>query len=430
MKNIPKLLGSVLVLAAALLAVPSFAGGANGTKSFTLSMSSLGNGVVQADIMNTSPATTGGTTVSSIGSVDLFVDLGWTFDPNSITVQGHPYKTKPSQQPPGHIKVSNVNAIKPGVHLIITFSTTRLTSSGDGTFHANVYTGSSFNGNLFIQGGGASVNLASVAAASLACNESFPPVGTALPGPVGSVYTTRGWNKDGSGQTLEEPNACDPIPYFPSDTTGNNAGLAPDVLHFRWDQGQNSSAAFLYTIFYSSLPPEPFAVGWLDNQGNLATNPGVDFSNVARINAPDCMPLAPATMAVLPQPLGHLTQGIDNNASSTILHAVFSPPLPTLPFAIVVGTERMEVMGPGPTAFTWTVQRNALNTGLSEHFQNDLMMSTPLPPIPADATFPYVPGNQAQMCAIPGHGSYTDANGNPVYSKQIIDIGDGWGLGR
>jgi len=440
MKAMRTLIRCVVTLTLAAFALPGFGANSN-NKTYQIDMTVLqqGSGTapsqVQAVISNTSPSQS----TSTISSIDIFVDLGWTII-NSKNDPAHAIDAYESNAPTkkyaadtsqaGHIKITHLSPLKPvsitGTTLVVKFWVT-MGSSGDGSWNANPYSGAQLNGNTFARNGGQ--NIASVATSALACSESFP-VGAPVPGPAGSVYATRGLNKDGSGQTLEDAAACDAFPYFASDTTGNNVGLTQDLLHFRWDQVADSPAAFLYTIFYSSPPPSPLQVGWLDQQGNLAVNPGVDFSNVARLDAPTCIGLGSADPA-LPSPLGHLTNDIDD--SSTTLKALFTPPLPSpFPFAIVVGTERMNVTGPGPNVFSWTVERGALMTQPAAHFQNDIMMSTPLQPIPDGAPPPYVAGAQAQMCAIAGTVEYHQGDNGPVirYSKQIIDIGDGWVLGR
>ena len=437
MKNISRLLVSVLVLAVAVLALPSFAANSN-NKTYQLDMTVLhqGSGTapsqLQVVVSNTSPSQS----TATFNSIDIFVDLGWTIL-NDKNDPAHKIEAYESNAPtvmyaadtrqPGHIKITKLAAVTPrsitGNTLVVKFWVA-MGSSGDATWNAIPYSGAQLNGNSFTRVGGQT--LASVATSSLGCNESFP-VGASVPGPAGSVYTTRGLNKDGSGQTLEDAADCDPFFYFASDTTGNNVGLAQDLLHFRWDQNANSAAAFLYTIFYADTPPSPMRVGWLDSAGHLAVGPGVDQNAVVPINAPTCLGGA---NAALPAPLGKLTANIDG--LSTTLKAAFTPPRPSFPFPIVVGTERMNVTGPGPNVFSWVVQRGALLTAPASHLQGAFMMSTPLPAIPAGAPSPYVVGGQAQMCVVDGTVEYHQGEGGPVfrYSKQVIDIGDGWVLGR
>jgi hypothetical protein len=120
-----------------------------------------GSSTVQAVIKNTSPAQSS----STLSSVDLFVDLGWTLDPNvQVTVfetadPSTKYIADTTSQP-GHIIVQNLAPLKPvvktGNSLVIAFSVTS-GSCGDGTFNANVWSGSQIGtGNIFTQNGGRS----------------------------------------------------------------------------------------------------------------------------------------------------------------------------------------------------------------------------------------------------------------------------------
>ena len=137
----------------------------------------------------------------------------------------------------------------------------------------------------------------------------------------------------------------------------------------------------------------------------------------------------------LPAPYGSLNQPV--NATSTQLKVNTSPSqgavlaTPTVfPFVIVVGSERMEVQS--IQGSTWTVLRAQGNTQGSNHSGGALVMSTPLPVLTSTAPStladgvtvispsPYNVGDQAQMCVV------TTDTANPT----IIDIGDGWVLGR
>jgi len=431
MKRNRDLMCCVLALAVAAFALPAF--GANSqNKTYNLSMSVLAPGLgvgpsdVQAIIRNTSPRQSNG----SINSVDLFVDLNWTPVADSFTIFE---STRPSQlytpdlSQKGHIRISKLNPLKPGDTLTIRFKVMS-SSCGDASWDAVAWSGSQFNGNFFTRDADSAL-LTEVPCADVACLESFPQL-PSVPGPAGSVFTTRGLNKDGSGLTSDGATgpACAALDYFASDTAGNNTGLSEDLVHFRWDQsGAFASASFLYTIFYAAVPPNPIRVGWLDQNGHLAVGPGVDQNSVVAIDAPTCLG---GTNAALPSPLGKLTADIDDN--STTLKATFSHPPVPFPFPIVVGSERMNVTGPGQNVFTWKVQRGALLTTPAAHASDAVIMSTPLPAIPEGAPAPYVAGGQAQMCVVDGTVEYHQGENGPVfrYSKQIIDIGDGWVLGR
>jgi hypothetical protein len=454
-KNILKL----LVFAVAVFALPALAGSPpNGSKFFTLTMSASGN-VVTATLMNTSPPNTSGATTSSIGSVDLSVDLGWLFDPNSITVQGKPYKTKPSQQPAGHIKVVSPSPIKPGTNLVISFAVTN--SSGDGTFKALVYTGSSFNGNQFAPDPTVpQQNIASVPTGTLPCNGGG---NDSTPG-AGSVIAMRGkFNKDGTSNG----GPCVGVPIYVSNTLGNNVGLPPTVVHFRWDHSGDApppapphtpdtfaTAAFAYDIFYANAPATAY-VGWRRLQGQLAVDPGANpnansANPVAFIVVPVCDSNNNANQVPLPYGSGTLA---DDSTRTLYFNSTGSelPPPPVaaedydVDFPIYVGLERMQVKSINADG-TWTVDRGQLGTTAVAHLSvgdvDPLVMSTPLPSVgatdptvytldangdPQQVTFnppltttPYPANTQAQMCLVQPLPPTTPP------SITIIDIGDGW----
>jgi hypothetical protein len=471
--RIPKLLGLVLLLALAMLAPPSFAAQSQ-NKTMTLQIltgetdttHTLQPGQVQATITNTSPTQSN----STFGSVDLFVDLNWSFSSITATASGVPVSSKninpgnPKNTPPGHIRISNVGPVKPGNSLVITFLVSG--GSGDGTFNANVWSGSSFSGNLFTQTAGQ--NIGPVATDSLACNGG----GTGPEVPMaGDVVATRGeWNKDGTVAAGQPGDPCNPAPIFVSNTFNNNVGLQQNIVHFRWNVSGTGdtfpTAAFAYDIYTSSAPSSKL-VGWLYQDGTLAINAGANPNAntntngpnpVVFIEAPPCLNPQAMTTPPLPSPYGSLASGLDaSTAGSTdSIFFVGDPPAspPPTNFPIQIGLERMLVTSTTNDNGSWTVTRGDLQDAGSptpahpsdETFQ-PLIMSTPLPPIdttPAayvlqsngtlatPSTNPYEANTvavphaiQAQMCLFT---SGTSENGVPFVT--IIDIGDGWGVPR
>jgi hypothetical protein len=105
-------------------------------------------------------------------------------------------------------------------------------------------------------------------------------------------------------------------------------------------------------------------------------------------------------------------------------------PLPALPFPIIIGTERMLVTKASTS--TWTVSRAQGGTDEAEHFEDNLVMSTPLPLVSASAfsssqpiknlqlAAGYAVGAQAQVC-IQARG----VNGG-ASTTSFIDVGDPW----
>jgi hypothetical protein len=277
------------------------------------------------------------------------------------------------------------------------------------------------------------------------------------------------YNKDGT--------TCVLVPY-----TFTNTILTDDTVHLSWDASVQASPAFMYSLNWRprvvesaspdsgwTLVPRP-QVAWLtDGSGNPIYVPGLA-----------CL------SGKLPAPYGTLQAGIgtadtqititgipanDPNSPYSV-PAPGAPALPTdqngnfLPFPVVIGaatgsatstaTERMTVLSAvagsqtpptsssynGTYTITFNVRRGTVTEGGATpvaHAAGSQAMSTPLPIIPNDpasfpATKPYVIGKQANMC-IAEHGfqSFTlDANGNTqvMYFSTVIDIGDGWVLGR
>jgi hypothetical protein len=454
------LFGLVLVLVLAMLALPSFAAQSNNkTMSLVILTAvtdpthTLQPGQVQATITNTSPSQSN----SSFNSVDLFVDLNWAFGSITATASGVPVSPKninpgnPKNTPPGHIRISGFTPVKPQQSVVITFSVTG--GSGDGTFGANVWSGSSFSGNLFTQTAG--TNIAPVPTASLACvvDPDAPPP---PPPGAGSIIAMRGeWNKDGTASG----DPCAAVPYYASNTLNNNVGLPQNVAHFRWDHSGNlpppalpgtpdtfATAAFQYDIYYAAASAPDTRSGWLRQNGDLAVDPGANpnannANPVVFIDTPLCI-----EPKQLPTPYGSLAANMDAvtttlSFSSTGSH-LSPPPVGLTDFPIYVGLERMQVKEINDDG-TWTVERGQLGTSAVEHSIDagaPLVMSTPLPSLgdTAPAAFllnpngtyspattnPYHANTQAQTCLV---GSTSE--GAPS-SNQFIDIGDGWGVPR
>jgi len=149
----------------------------------------------------------------------------------------------------------------------------------------------------------------------------------------------------------------------------------------------------------------------------------------------------------LPTPYGTLVGDIGsgdttitvNALSPTGAHGAIPHALP--PFDIVIGTERMTVTAVSsddgaagdlsdPGDFSegeseqevWTVTRGVGNTAPASHAGGPLVMSTPLPLLPAGVPAPYTAGSQAQVCIT----SESEAEDHQSHTTTLIDIGDGW----
>jgi hypothetical protein len=277
------------------------------------------------------------------------------------------------------------------------------------------------------------------------------------------------YNKDGT--------MCVLVPY-----TFTNTILTDDTVHLSWDANVQASPAFMYSLNWRPRVVESTS---LDSGWTLAPRPQVAWLTDGSGN-PIYVPGLACLSGKLPAPYGTLQTGIgsgdtqititgipaNNPTSPYSVPAPGAPALPTdqngnlLPFPIVIGaavgsatstaTERMTVLSAvagsqtpptsssysGTYTITFNVRRGTVIEGGATpvaHAAGSQAMSTPLPIIPNDtasfpATKPYVIGKQANMC-IAEHGfqAFTlDASGNTqvMYFSTVIDIGDGWVLGR
>ena len=318
----------------------------------------------------------------------------------------------------------------------------------------------------------------------LNCSQPFPtniidPQNVAPDQPGYAFGNRNAWNKDGVTD-----GACVPVLY----TFTNNILVSADPtlknsVNLTWDTQSQINAAFQYTVNWQPVPVDSPTTGWstaprpqmawLDTSGNLATG-ATPSANIAWIPGLACV------SDTLPVPYGTLAANlgttIDANNQSTItinnvpavtypdaqgntylIPAAGSPNIPPVPFPIVIAdtvnaqqstvTERMTAVAQGNATqnvdgswnITYTVRRGTAKEGdptgsnIANHAANYMVMSTPLPIIPNDATTfkpPYKVNTQSQMC-IAKHGFTSfqiDANGNTqvMYTTTIFDIGDGW----
>ena len=325
----------------------------------------------------------------------------------------------------------------------------------------------------------------------LNCSQPFPtniidPQNVAPDQPGYAFGDRNGWNKDGVTD-----GACVPVLY----TFTNNIRVSADpslanTVNLTWDTQSQVNAAFQYTVNWQpiavdspttgwSISPRP-QTAWLDTDGNQATG-ATPSAKIAWIPGLACVG------DTLPVPYGTLAANLDttvdaNNTSTITINGVApvtypvggpsydipaagSPNIPPVPFPIVIAdsvngqqsttTERLTAIalvgspiqnGDGSFNITYTVRRGTTAEGsptaqgvstIGSHTAGYMVMSTPLPIIPNDATTfkpPYKVNTQAQMC-IAKHGFTSfqiDANGNTqvMYTTTIFDIGDGWVLGR
>ncbi len=254
------------------------------------------------------------------------------------------------------------------------------------------------------------------------------------------------YNKDGVSL------GCVPVPY-----TFTNNILTDDQVHLFWDVGIQPNAAFIYTLNWRLRPVDSTnpLTGW-----TTAPRPGVAWLTTLS-GAPIFVPGLACLSGKLPAPYGTLSAAIDVNATSITIIGVAAvpvtgaPAVPATPFPIVIPsqvnpikTERLTAtvltsQSPATSAgyagtytLTYTVTRGGATEGfsaLTSHAAGAMVVSTPLPIIPNDATSfppPYTVLRQANMC-IAEHGWNAfaiGASGNTqlLYFTTVIDLGDGW----
>ena len=324
----------------------------------------------------------------------------------------------------------------------------------------------------------------------LNCSDPFPTdiinPGNIAPGQPGYAYGNRNsWNKDGVND-----GPCVPVLYtFMNNVLASSDPSLLNTVNLTWDTATQVNAAFQYTVNWQpvavdsalsgwSSAPRP-QVAWLDKNGNLA-NGATPSADIAWTPGLACV------SDTLPVPYGTLASALGttvdaNHTSPITINGIQpvpttlnpagqpyttptpgSPDIPPVPFPIVIAdtingtvTERMTAIavigspvhnGDGSWNITYQVRRGTTAEGsptaqgvstIESHAAGTLVMSTPLPIIPNDATTfkaPYKVNTQAQMC-IAKHGFTSfqiDASGNTLvmYTTTIFDIGDGWVLGR
>jgi len=414
-----------VALALAAFALPSVA---DSGKKFSLQMQ-----IVSAPPAPTPPpftvsATIGNEGNSTISSFNLFV--------SGLTVVGVDQPATGAATFTGSsVSVKNMHPLKSGQSLTVTI---RVNSCGDGQWSAVPWTGSSLNGQTFSVVAADSAPETSIPCGNLANGDAFVVPDSINPD---CVTGQRGYyDKDRSipGGSLS---------FFVTNTVPTN-----DQLHFRWPDVQTGGdplADFEYTVCGTGPLPDAGTaqVAWLNTDGSAASTPGTP----AYVTALDC--LAPDQ---LPTPYGTLVGGIGsgdttltvNALSPTGAHGAISHASP--PFDIVIGTERMTVTAVSSDdgaagdlsdagdfdegeaeQEVWTVTRAVLDGTLpAAHANGVLVMSTPLPYLPANTGAPYIaqghpaPGKfvQAQVCI----ASESEAEDHQSHTTTLIDIGDGW----
>jgi hypothetical protein len=383
----------------------------------------------------------------SFNSIDLSVDLAWTFQnisnirENGVTPPGMPTVDTST---PGHVKISNVPSVGQGVSLTFTFDPSSA-SCGDGTFFVSVWTGTGSGNGLPFNPVGTYPVGQPVPCNDIACGET---ISTAS----GVIAITRDpYNKDGTYNTTPG-SSCAPVNFYASNTSGNSAGLPPYLVHFRWDQSAPtqlySSAVLDYKLITQS---SNVLVGWL-NQDGSQVGPGADITQVAFIAAPNCSssiwatPYAWLSADVPLASAGSIgTVQVNTSTPPPVTGTSFLPFPKKPPYDIQIEKERMHITKDTGNG-TLTVVRGYLGTPTAAHSagtganlgKTTLVMSNGLPPLTIPVTClnhngslaascPYNTGKQtgdliqAQMCLT----APTVSNGDGTFTVQGRDVGDG-----
>jgi hypothetical protein len=429
-----RLHGIVVAAALVMTAFAVTASAGNDKKQFSLDMELAPPG--QASAPFTLSATVKNEGNSTVNSFQLMVVSGLTVVGVDQPATGNATFTG------GSVSVKNMRPLKSGDSLTVTL---RVSSCGDGTWSATAWTGAALNGQTFDL-----VLAHSTLATKILCGSLGAGVANFIvPDSLNPdcVTVTRGfYDKDGSSP-------AGTLDIFVTNTVPIN-----DQLHFRWPDfqvGGDPRATFEYTVCGTGplpqhrVPPATTQVAWLNTDMSPASSPGIP----AYIDAQDCL-----YPAVLPQPYGTLAAAVlvgdatitVNALSPTGAHGSIAHALP--PFDIFVGTERMTVTdvssddGPAgdlsdpgdfaedePEVEVWTVTRAVLDgTFPGAYLAGQLVMSTPLPPLPAGTGLPYVAAGhpaagkfvQAQMCIAAQTESGPVASPT-AHTTTFIDIGDG-----
>ncbi len=236
-------------------------------------------------------------------------------------------------------------------------------------------------------------------------------------------------NKDGSSCQLVNYDFANYI-LQPDPLTGQS-----NFVSLKWDTtGSQAFAAFSYSAnwkpvdFVDGFAPilRPNTAWKTDASGNPAYIYGVACTS-------STFPAPVATLSALMSPS-------TANPTPETIFVTSSAALPATPFAVVIGigasAERVKVVDTTAGSSWQAIRGDGLpaGTAVPGHASATVVMSTPLPLIPASAipssSSSYVAGEAARMCVF-AHGwtSVTDPvslTPKAMYSTSVFDIGDGW----
>lgn len=209
---------------------------------------------------------------------------------------------------------------------------------------------------------------------------------------------TRGrWNKDGT--------TCVIVDYTFDDRIASR-----NEVELVWDTGSQPTAAFEYTAMWqpedSTLPPARTEVSY---QKDISGNP-------IWVNGEACWNDGESLTPRLPDPYANLDEAIIPAQTSISVTpyagAGAAPGIPSAPFDLVIGTERLRVTS--ISGNTWTVLRGVGGTTAAPHDGGAFVMSTPLP---------IVGGTQVPVCLASEGWSGSGAD-EIIVTTRVFDIGD------
>jgi hypothetical protein len=352
---------------------------------------------IVARIFNESPPTSN----SQISSFDVSVNVSWRV--TSATVSGNSGKIIVDLTQPGHVKVSNLAPIKPQAFVDVTIVVDSQ-SCGDGTWDAITYTGSGFTGATFSKASTYTPPTTTVACLKLGCGD--PAFDVKPQGSLTTIHLQRG-QFDTNGTT---DSACSDLFVYVTPT----AIVGTTTVQTNWDKNMpdSNSAVFQYTVNFKattgSNTPPAIKVAWISVGGVPDEQPALM-----------CGPNLAQTQ--LPEPYAAL---VADNGSKIDVLPLPSVTLPSAPFSIIIGEERMLVTKVQTNTNSWFVTRQMGGTQLAAHSAGDAIMGTSFPIVQSSDGYSssYV-GRSAKMCINNLAHSLTTPTD---WTATLLDDSDGW----
>ncbi len=426
----------------ATFALPSFADDDDWWKQYTLNMA----------IVSAPPASPPFTVTAKIRNKGLLPIGSFTLSVTGLTIVGvsPPAKGRVVGSFPGSsVSITYMRPLFWSQSLTLTL---QVSSCGDGAWTPVAWLGPDLKGPTLDLSPGDSSLETSITCASVASGATFTVPNSLTP--TCTVTGERGYY---------DKNGAVPSGTLPIVVT--NTVPTDDQMHFRWPDFQTGGdpyATFEYSVCGPGELPSLTDVAWLNIDGTPASAPGTP----AYITANDCL----ANANFLPAPYGTLKANVGLTDTTLSVDTTMpprqspagtppgsvpypgsapgSPAMPGTAFDVVIDTERITVQlvcldndgdptdasdctEAGEGEALMVTQRGVGGTIATTHSTGALVMSTPLPLLPAGVPAPYKAGNQALMCIqsqTPECGqNETEGCDAGVHSSTFLDIGgDGW----